>query len=455
MIISFFRFRMATVLLLGILLLQIALDHNNAKAFFFQPSSPVINKSYFRTTTKMTSEAFTGTRFRPAITTRTSPTSTSKFNTSLNIVRKNDVDDNDIEYGSTNNNSINDDGSYSSIINGNKKNKNKPFWFHKGFIQSTICTMIILTTILFSNTQSSFASSSNTNNDELKTMDIERKILLQQSTTAATEKTTSNNSNDVNNNLVASSSSSIQNNKSRYYTLLQSSNPNEIKQANEKLMDYAVGTINTMYYDNTGGASFSPKDMYDRWKILRVYAKEGIKGVEGLVDSNSDVVKRVSLNTAATDGKNDKESSSFQPQLFFIEDDQVKVQMNHYMTMTTSSSTTSTSTTKSNSKDSNQNNNNNNNNISIMPSNAFDSRENVITSLKWLVSTLDDPYSKYLTREELKQELEVQDDGFLGLGAIVEGPVGRRRSISGMNTSVSRTSSTSAAPTTQTKTSKT
>ncbi|MGH3054785.1 MAG: PDZ domain-containing protein, partial [Gaiellaceae bacterium] len=35
---------------------------------------------------------------------------------------------------------------------------------------------------------------------------------------------------------------------------------------------------------------------------------------------------------------------------------------------------------------------------------------------------MDDPYSKYLTREELRQELSEHNDGFLGLGAIVEVP---------------------------------
>jgi C-terminal processing protease CtpA/Prc len=53
-------------------------------------------------------------------------------------------------------------------------------------------------------------------------------------------------------------------------------------------------------------------------------------------------------------------------------------------------------------------------------SSVFDSRKNTVKGIKWLVSTLEDPYSKYLTREELEKELLVRDDGFLGLGAIVE-----------------------------------
>jgi C-terminal processing protease CtpA/Prc len=55
-------------------------------------------------------------------------------------------------------------------------------------------------------------------------------------------------------------------------------------------------------------------------------------------------------------------------------------------------------------------------------STLLDSRESTVNGIKWLVSTLEDPYSKYLTREELEKELQVRDDGFLGLGAIVEIP---------------------------------
>eukprot|EP00956_Cyclotella_meneghiniana_P045481 scaffold371024_cov66-Cyclotella_meneghiniana.AAC.1 len=53
---------------------------------------------------------------------------------------------------------------------------------------------------------------------------------------------------------------------------------------------------------------------------------------------------------------------------------------------------------------------------------AFDTRDNTVRTLKWLVSTIGDPYSKYLTREELNQELIGGDDGFLGLGALVDAP---------------------------------
>ncbi len=53
---------------------------------------------------------------------------------------------------------------------------------------------------------------------------------------------------------------------------------------------------------------------------------------------------------------------------------------------------------------------------------TFKTREGTVKGLKWLVSTIGDPFSKYLTREELVNELKVQNDGFLGLGAMVETP---------------------------------
>lgn len=53
---------------------------------------------------------------------------------------------------------------------------------------------------------------------------------------------------------------------------------------------------------------------------------------------------------------------------------------------------------------------------------TFETREGTVKGLKWLVSTIGDPFSKYLTRDELVSELKVQNDGFLGLGAMVELP---------------------------------
>ena len=98
-------------------------------------------------------------------------------------------------------------------------------------------------------------------------------------------------------------------------------------EANTALMDYAVGTVNTMYYDASGGAYFQPLDFYRSWR--------------GWLGKSSEA------NQLAT-------------------------------------------------------------------------REGTVKSLKWLVQSIGDPYSKYLTREELRAELEYADEGFLGSGAIVE-----------------------------------
>jgi C-terminal processing protease CtpA/Prc len=205
----------------------------------------------------------------------------------------------------------------------------------------------------------------------------------------------------------------IKNNRSRYWSIINSNDHDEIIKANEKLMDYAVGTINTMYYDNSGGAFFSPKDFYDRWKVLRVYAKDGIGGVKDMVGATvtaTDIGKgdglggkqkvlKKGMDYKNSENNNDSEEIMFKPQLFIVDGEKVKVKMDHWG--------------KSEIRD---------DNISILPPHAFDSRDDVVQSLKWLVGTLDDPYSKYLTRDELQQELNGRDDGFLGLGVIVEGP---------------------------------
>lgn len=113
----------------------------------------------------------------------------------------------------------------------------------------------------------------------------------------------------------------------QYWSIMSEGDKEAKIEANKALMDYAVGTINTMYYDNTGGASFQPKDFYNNWR-----------------------------HWFDTSGK-----------------DQLA------------------------------------------------SREGVVDGLSWLTQQLHDPFSKYLTREELKQELStLSNDGFLGLGAVVE-----------------------------------
>ena len=126
----------------------------------------------------------------------------------------------------------------------------------------------------------------------------------------------------------------------RYWDVMQHGTTDEISTANEKLIDSAVATINTMYYDSSGGYSFDPKAFYDQWKSFRYLVRNG--GSE-----------------------------------------------------------------KS---------------LPIEYENTFSSREKTVKAMKWFVSTINDPYSKYLTREELSQELIGGDDGFLGLGALVDLP---------------------------------
>jgi C-terminal processing protease CtpA/Prc len=190
---------------------------------------------------------------------------------------------------------------------------------------------------------------------------------------------------------------------SRYWSSLNSNDKEQIQSANEKLIDHAVGTITTMFYDNSGGINFSPKDLYDRWKVLRVYAKGGAKSVDELVSYTS---AKLVDSEGVSKGQSEANSKvpEFRPQLFVVERDTVKVQTNHYPTRRIVKEGLDDEGTL------------------LMPPHAFDSRDDVVTSLKWLVSSLDDPYSKYLTREELQKELSVRDDGFLGLGAIVEPP---------------------------------
>ena len=48
-----------------------------------------------------------------------------------------------------------------------------------------------------------------------------------------------------------------------YWTIMNAQGEKESKvAANKALMDYSVGAINTMYYSNTGGASFQLRDFY-------------------------------------------------------------------------------------------------------------------------------------------------------------------------------------------------
>ena len=158
----------------------------------------------------------------------------------------------------------------------------------------------------------------------------------------------------------------------RYWSIMQTSPAIERVAANEALLDYAVGTINTQYYDNTGGARFNAQEFYRQWKTMKKVAEHEVPV------GNTRIPADISL----------------------------------------------------------------------------ESRDGSVHGLKWLVNSLDDPFSKYLTREELKQELERDQQGFLGTGALVEPPPDRTlykpRSSSG-NDSKKMASSLLPAPTTNLK----
>ena len=63
---------------------------------------------------------------------------------------------------------------------------------------------------------------------------------------------------------------------SKYWSIMGGESASDKVQANEALLDHAVGTINTMFYDNTGGAYFSPRDFYSQWRSFqRVAASSG------------------------------------------------------------------------------------------------------------------------------------------------------------------------------------
>ena len=112
----------------------------------------------------------------------------------------------------------------------------------------------------------------------------------------------------------------------RYWDIQETGEPQEIVAANKLLLDHAIGTINTMYYDNTGGAKFQYPEFYSKWR----------------------------------------------------------------------------------------------NWLRQQPESTLATRDGVVADLKELVAQLEDPYSRYLTRQELRAELQPSNYGFLGLGAVVE-----------------------------------
>jgi len=156
----------------------------------------------------------------------------------------------------------------------------------------------------------------------------------------------------------------------RYMSIMSTGSPSERSEANEKLIDHAVGTINTMYYDNSGGNNFDTRSFYDKWKALRSYARDGEEGLEKWKETYARRMERERADWVDIGGRGDP----------------VPVDLNG------------------------------------MPERAFETRDNTVESINWLVSTLRDPFSKYLTKEQLFGELEQQSNGLLGLGAIVEPP---------------------------------
>lgn len=122
----------------------------------------------------------------------------------------------------------------------------------------------------------------------------------------------------------------------QYWSIIQEGRPEEKIAANTALLDYAVGTINTMYYDFSGGAYFQPRDFYILWK-------DWLRHENGLT--------------------------------------------------------------------------------------ILESREGAVEGLKWLVAQLNDPFSSYLTKEQLRAELQPSNHGFLGLGVIVKSSLESKDSI--------------------------
>lgn len=161
---------------------------------------------------------------------------------------------------------------------------------------------------------------------------------------------------------VGSGSGAQSSRKSEYYSIMRSGSIEEIRAANEALLEHVVGITNSIYYDKAG--SFTSRDFSDKWRALRVYAKEGETGLNRLKEE-------------------DKKRG--EDRLAWLKKQQV----------------------------------------APMPESVFDSRESVVEGMRWIVSELNDPYSKYLAREELWGELHgTPNMGFLGLGAIVEAPQG-------------------------------
>jgi C-terminal processing protease CtpA/Prc len=166
-------------------------------------------------------------------------------------------------------------------------------------------------------------------------------------------------------------------------------NEKNIQEANKGLIDYAIGTINSQYYDNSGGYNFTPADFYKQWK---------------------DIQKRNQLNLQTTQTAIISEGSS----------SSVAAAISGGSSSSSSSS-------------------------SLLQQLKFNSRDDTVHTLKYLVSTLNDPYSKYMTRDELRYELQGSGhDGFLGTGCYVEVPKATTSSTSNTATTTKNDNGSSA-----------
>lgn len=154
--------------------------------------------------------------------------------------------------------------------------------------------------------------------------------------------------------MIKRESSRIPSSKQKYWESMEGK-ADDIMSANEKLIDHAVSTISTMFYDSSGGFNFDAQDFYAKWKKFRYSAHQ-------------------------SSGNGEKKKTT-------------------------------------------------NDEFYSLVENGFATRDDAVRTLKSIVSSLHDPYSKYLTREELRMELQGGSDGFLGLGLLVD----VTNSPSGMN----------------------
>jgi hypothetical protein len=202
--------------------------------------------------------------------------------------------------------------------------------------------------------------------------------------------------------------------KLRYYEAMDSNDISDVIAANENLFSFAVQSLSLRFYDNTGGIHFNQKEFYKKyWLALKAFGNR-----QDLVHSLA------SGNHAMVPVADDKSIAHLIPQKggkawkIVSDDGKYNIELDE-------------------------------DDVSPPPMGAFTSREKAVEGLKWLVSTLGDPYSKYLTREELLSELSSSgssknDDGFLGIGAFVEAPPSSGSSYPSSSSSSLQTGTTQA-----------